>query len=508
MHRSCRFSLLIILLICLGRVARFGQAAVISPEYLDARSNSDLQKAAAGGDATAMTVLGWRSFNGAAGQPYDRNAARVWWLKAAAAGSIRAMTRLGCARYHGMIGNEVYPAPVNLDMLVQAAKDGDSLAMTSLGFCYNTNFGVPRSTIESMKWLRKAADAGSPAAMVQLFLIYAKGRGVHIDMKKSQYWHDKALDRAAKDERLEVEDMYEMSRLSISGWGGKRDIAGAEKWALRGAKEGDPVSLSAAGLAANEAGDLSDAIDRWKRAAQVDELTALGELGPRYLQGAGGIKQDKALGVQLLRRMVDQGDGAGARLIAAAIHRGELDETSAGGSQKEWEAKGAELYDWPSILQCALDAQRRGDMATADAIYERGADAGIINIMKIVGDFYLEGSTGFPQDYARATRWYIEAAKWGQTDAMNILGGLYLNGFSVRRDSPQALYWLTAAAHLGDVNATYNLGKVYAEGKGVVSDPIEARKWMEEAARGGDADAKAWLATHPLEKNEKEGIPR
>ena len=98
------------------------------PEYLDQRAVDELKAAAEAGETRAMTVLGWRYYNGV-GVEVDAAAARRWWSEAAEKGDVRAMTRLGMPRVQGT---------------------------------------VPKVGPESVAWLKKAAAAASTSTPTPL----------------------------------------------------------------------------------------------------------------------------------------------------------------------------------------------------------------------------------------------------------------------------------------------------------------------------------------------------
>ena len=114
------------------------------------------RKAAAGGDAGAMTGIGYM-YDNAQGVPLDHQQAMTWYLKAAAG--------------------------------------GDTNAMQDIGILYDRGQGVPQDYEQGLVWYRKAADAGDAGAMRDIGLDYEQGWGVARDYAQAMTWYRKAAER-------------------------------------------------------------------------------------------------------------------------------------------------------------------------------------------------------------------------------------------------------------------------------------------------------------------------
>ena len=86
----------------------------------------------------------------------------------------------------------------------------------------------------------------------------------------------------------------------------------------------------------------------------------------------------------------------------------------------------------------------------------------------------------------------LEAAKSGDTYAMDVVAQAYLNGRETEQDPGQAVYWYRKMANKGDANAAYNLGLLYGKGFGVEKNLDKAMVCMECAWAFGDESAKEW----------------
>lgn len=98
------------------------------------------------------------------------------------------------------------------------------------------------------------------------------------------------------------------------------------------------------------------------------------------------------------------------------------------------------------------------------------------------------------QDYGKALPLMIEAAELGNTQAMSLLGSMYLLGQGVREDGRLAEQWLRGAVEGGYEEAVSVLGMAYATGKaGLQRDLPAARALLEIAASRGDAQSARML---------------
>ena len=97
------------------------------------------------------------------------------------------------------------------------------------------------------------------------------------------------------------------------------------------------------------------------------------------------------------------------------------------------------------------------------------------------GGDYAEGTTGMPQDWAKANDLWLKAGELGYAEAYSALGLSYYHGQGVDMDEEKAKYFYELAAMKGDVHARHNLGCMEAE----ASNHQRAYKHMIIAARAG-----------------------
>ena len=109
-------------------------------------------------------------------------------------------------------------------LLQPLARAGNREAQSRLGALYATGNGVPRDSVEAIKWFRKAADQGFPDAQHNLGGMFLKGDGVPQDYAEAEKWFRKAADQGDADSQ------YNLAVLFANGYGVQQDNVEAYKW--------------------------------------------------------------------------------------------------------------------------------------------------------------------------------------------------------------------------------------------------------------------------------------
>jgi TPR repeat protein len=234
-------------------------------------------------------------------------------VDAAKAGDSKAMTALGEFYADGPEALRDYPRA--LDLLNRAADAGDGDAMAKLGALYQQGLGVTEDDAQAVRWLRKAADNGHVPAMVSLGLAYASGKGVARDDGEAMHWYRAAAAKGNAYGKVNVIAMYNQ------GLGVGPDPNGAVGWLKAAAGRGDAEAMTSLGdrfahnlppavlnSPAGEIGpkDIAEALHWYKMAVEQSEPGAMNALGVLYLQGRD-VPKDEAAAVQLFRRSADAG---------------------------------------------------------------------------------------------------------------------------------------------------------------------------------------------------------
>jgi len=115
----------------------------------------------------------------------------------------------------------------------KAAEQGDAEAQSKLGTMYNKGRGVAQSDTEAVNWYRKAAEQGDAKAQNNLGVMYVSGRGVAQSVSEAGNWFRKAADQGVAEAQLNLGAMYE------NGYGVAQSHADAMKWYTKAAAQGN-----------------------------------------------------------------------------------------------------------------------------------------------------------------------------------------------------------------------------------------------------------------------------
>ena len=278
----------------------------------------------------------------------------------------------------------------------------------------------------------------------------------------------------------------------------RNDFTEAVEWYRKAAEMGDSKAQCNLGyMYDNGYGvdqDYSEALKWYQKSVEQGNSRAQNNLGSMYQNGLG-VSQDYSEAVNLYRKAADQG------YDVAQNNLGWMYENGYGVKQDyieavKWYRKAADQgYAWAQNNLGAMYQNGFGikqDDSEAAKWYRLAAEQGIAMAQNNLGDMYY-GGHGITQDYSEAVKWYQKAAEQGYDEAQTMLGYMYQEGYGVTKDYSEAVKWYQKAAEQGYPPAQYYLGEMYELGKGVDKDLSEARKWHEKAAAQGDEEAKERL---------------
>ena len=114
--------------------------------------------------------------------------------------------------------------------------------------------------------------------------------------------------------------------------------------------------------------------------------------------------------------------------------------------------------------------------------------------MTCLGECYLYGHVGCPQDAAKALPLLQQAAELGESDALAYLGAAFMEGWAVARDEAKAVAYLRLAARRDHADALNDLAAALASGTGTPVDKAQAARLFQRAAERGHSRAAANLA--------------
>ena len=150
-------------------------------------------------------------------------------------------------------------------------------------------------------------------------------------------------------------------------------------------------------------------------------------------------------------------------------------------------------------------APLKQDYARAYRLFLRAAKKGHAESQFRLGSLYNSG-VGVPYRFQRgfgaqlpnrteAAKWYQQAAEGGHAEAAFYLGNLHAEGsLDLRRNFRKAADWFSKAAGMGHTGAMNNLGYLYDEGLGVKQNRETALGHYKKAAEAGHAGAQLNLS--------------
>ncbi|HAJ90385.1 MAG TPA: hypothetical protein DCM27_05150 [Rhodospirillaceae bacterium] len=200
---------------------------------------------------------------------------------------------------------------------------------------------------------------------------------------------------------------------------------------------------------------------------------------------------------------------AQAAKMASQIEPGGLDALDGEGLQSSDDKSGVANSDGP-IFDAAQVAQHKAiedfkaaaptaplssrmksdkSLPKSVAVIEAQAFTGDAFAQHDLAAIYTAGHGGIKIDYAKAAKWFEEAAHNGSSNAQYNLGVLYHQGLGVQKNTAKAIELYRVAASNNHPEALYNLAIAYVEGVGVEYNPQIAASYFERSADGGVVEA-------------------
>lgn len=205
--------------------------------------------------------------------------------------------------------------PVDSESVHRSADLGDADAMFKLGVLYSGVSSapghMPADFVQSMLWLRRAADHGNSDAMALIGASYIKGQdGLTADRGEAIRWLRKA------SELGNAPAMYALGMVLDRDPGTPADKAEARIWFIKSAKLGF--------------------------------LDAMTMTGVRYISPEHGQAPDYGEAMHWLRMAAEKRD-AGAMFLVADLHRYGLGVATDYGEAMRWSLKAAQVGDVQAI---------------------------------------------------------------------------------------------------------------------------------------------------------------
>lgn len=325
------------------------------------------------------------------GEPKDPVKARSWWQQSARLGNAQASWRLAqlCQQK-----NDGLLVAACIDSVEQAAKGNVIEAQRALAQWYSQKSEASK---EAITWLTKAAQAGDHSAQATLASFYAQGRGV------------------------------------------PRNLAIAERWYAKAAKQGDAQAL----LWMAEQSRGKAALGWYQQAAEAGSATAQLWLAHAYQSGKS-LPANRELAHKWLVKAVNTGSHEAEYLFA---------------------------------LQQTSSVQREHYLMLA-------AEGGLAKAQVALGRASLRS-----QAFNQAREWFAKAAAQGDVEGRLEYGEMLRIGQGGEHDYHGAYQQYRYAAQQGNRMAQYRMGMMREKGLGAPRNNQHAYAWFSLAATEGMDEA-------------------
>ena len=186
---------------------------------------------------------------------------------------------------------------------LQAAKEGNVVAMFNTGYHYANGIGVEQDYVAAMAWYKKAAEAGEEDSMEELGDLYYFGNGVAKDYTLAKEWYEKAIMAGNETPLMPLGTIYYY----------RQDYKKAMEFYLKAANDDNKYQHIAEArigdLYMEGAGveqDLSKTVEWYKKSAGHCYANAMRILGDLYAEG-NGVAQDMAKAREWYRKALETG---------------------------------------------------------------------------------------------------------------------------------------------------------------------------------------------------------
>ena len=332
---------------------------------------------------------------------------------------------------------------VAAEELQKCVDKGNVEAMCFLAILYMDGHGVPKDETVAYNLMRTAEDLGSEYAKAIMAIFYLNGMIVQQDV-------DEALNRLTTGYK-------ELQHPQIAGilayiYYNMADYKSALKYATEAAEKNDKTGLTVLGscyLNGNEVSKNDEkAFEYYIQAAAMGEEIALNQIGWMYMNGCG-VEEDSYQAFFWYNESANKQSDVG-------------------------------MYNLACCYQDGYGVEQ--DSEKAAEWYKKAAEAGYIDAMVALGQYYQEHMI----DFDKAEKWLLKATEAGSAEAMNMLGVFYSDTMC---DDTSAVKWYKKAVELNQPNAFRNLALCYRDGKGVKKNEKKAEELLKQAVEMGVEDA-------------------
>lgn len=303
----------------------------------------------------------------------------------------------------------LFAANAELDNLKKKADAGDPTAQLALGVLYTKGGnGAEKNPALALEYIKAAAEQNFAPAQTLLGCAYAEGQILPRDIDSAIRWREAGAKNGTPIDKWALGNAY------MFGYLMPKNPQRGMYWITQAAEAGHPEAVMKLAQIYKTQGDAEQS-KYWERKFSQIELAAAGKgdvgamtsVAKQYMSGKGGLGQNKLQGVFWYKKAAELGD------------RDAMDKVA------KMYAKGKFLPKNPKKAQ---------------EYFEKLADADNGYCFKI-SSFYADGSNGFPQDFAMATKWLERGAQRADDSTKLYVAWRYWRGFETPKDLTKAVYW-------------------------------------------------------------------
>ena len=302
---------------------------------------------------------------------------------------------------------------------IAAANNGDIEAQFYLGVYYEGK-GDKK---QALAWYKKASDGGLASASYNYARILLMSPRSISDYREAFQIANEAASKGCREAAFLLAWCYS------TGNGTELNYEEGKKYIMQTINESivDPKSMGVTYYLlgnyyrfgyGNTVVSIKDAFAYWEKAAEVDNVDALYNIGVSYLNG-DGVEKNEALAYSFLNRGLELGDVKCIRGVALCYRNG---------------------------IHVKQDIHKSIDL------YKKAADLGDVESLACIGSIYANGE-GLPQDQEEGARWFLSAASKGHIVSQKNLAVMYFRGLGVPRNISESIKWFKKAAEGGDMES-------------------------------------------------------
>ncbi|KAJ3125648.1 hypothetical protein HK098_008308 [Nowakowskiella sp. JEL0407] len=372
----------------------------------------------------------------------------------------------------------------------------------SMGFCFDTGFGVTINLQWAAKFYKQSAICGNPVSQYRLGLFYHHGTGVEADIDKAVKFYTCAAQQGNINAKVSLGECL------LNGTGGETHYEKAVELLLEGVDAGNAVAQRCIGdcyfYGYGYPVNYTEALNWYMKAADQGNVKAMHDVANIYRKGYDvGIDFKEAL--KWYKDAANRGFCASQIMMGYFYHHGRCGVTIDYHEAMKWYLKAAEQEDADAEFNIGKFFENgygvMKNYREAMNWYRKSAHRGNPFGQFAFGKCF-ECGFGVVPDYSQAVEWFQKSAEAGNSYGQYSTGYCYEHGYGVKKDLNEAMKWYTKAANQGNADGQSKLGLFFEKGYGgVASDYVEATEWYSKAAEQGQADAKKFFDSVKLNTN-------